>query len=557
MVNAAVDLLPELAPPPAYVAVSGTRPYQTDMLRSVSDGWVDDECQRQLLVAATGTGKTVVMGGLAKTFVEDGQRVLMLAHTDELLDQAKDKFSRLAGVEAQKEKAQERASLSAPLVVGSVQSLRGFQRLMSWPREHFGLVMVDEAHRTLAKSYLDVLGHFDSARVVGVTATADRGDKRELGKFYQRLAYDYSMLNACKDGWLVRPIVQTLPLQIDLNAHGAEKVRVKRGMDGAMDLDMEEVSHRIEPFLGDLAKAIHGHAAERRILGFAPSIDIAQKMAGWCREVGFVSADWVAGEDRDRARKIAAYKAGKIQVLWNAMLLTEGFDHDEIDCLVPLRPTLIRALYCQMVGRGTRPLTRIVPALNAAKDAAERNAIIRGSEKPHVLLLDPLWLYEQHDLTTAAALVSKNVEEQKLMKGKEGDLLAIQETAARDLMEVLRKKILANANKRAARVDPFTFGVVVGDEVLAAYQPETLWEARPPTLEQLQVMVDNGIEAEMVKWRGQAQRIVEVIQERRDRGLCSVRLMNWLRRHNIDAALLTQEQATKHQRRLFATGFRS
>jgi superfamily II DNA or RNA helicase len=550
------DLAPELLSSPDFLEVGGVRPYQRDMLVSVSDGWMDEYCRTQLIVAATGTGKTIVMGGLARTFVKSGQRALMLAHTDELISQAQDKFSRLTGMPAAREKAADHASLNDNVVVGSVQTMRGLERLQSWPRDHFGLVMVDEAHRTLAKSYMEVLNHFESARVVGVTATADRGDKRELGQFYERLAYDYPMVKACHDGWLVRPVVQTLPLQIDLNANGAEKIKIKRGMDGAPDLDMTEVSHRIEPFLGDLAAAIWQHAKDRRILGFAPSIDIAQKMTLACRKAGFTSVDWVAGEDRDRHRKIAEYKQGKIRVLWNAMLLTEGFDHDEIDCMVPLRPTLIRALYVQMVGRGTRPLSSIVPALNAATDAEERNRLIRQSAKPHVLLLDPLWLFEQHDLTTPASLVSKNIDEQQAMKGKEGDLLQIQEECSRNLMETLRKKILANANKRAARIDPFTFGVVMGDEELATYQPETLWDARQPTLEQLQVLVDNGIEAEQVKWRGQAARILKIIDERRERGLCSIRLMNWLRRHDIEAALMTHEQATKHQRRLFATGFR-
>ena len=546
------DLMPTLKPVPAYLEVAGMRPYQRDFGIAIHEGWMDEECSKQLIVAATGTGKTVMMGAQAKTFVESGQKVLMLAHTDELITQAQDKFSRLTGLGAAKEKAGDKATLWDQVVVGSVQTMRGRNRLDSWPRDHFGLVMVDEAHRTMAKSYLDVLAHFgDYARIIGVTATADRGDKKELGQFYQRIAKEYGMLDAINDGWLVPLQVQPLSLQINLN--GIDK---KKGNTGDTDLDMMEVSHRIEPFLGDICAEVWTHASQRRILGFTPSIDIAKKMVAASKKAGFEKVDWVAGEDKQRAEKIAAYKRGEIQLLWNAMLLTEGFDQDDLDCLVMARPTDVRALYAQMAGRAVRPLSAIVPQLNKAKTPEERRAIIAQSAKPYALIIDPIWLYDKHDLSQAASLFSKNPEEMKLMKGKQGDLIKIQAEASRDLLESLRREILKNANKRVARIDPFSFGVVLGVEELALYQPETLWDARPPTVDQLKALVANGIEAEAVQWRGQAQKVLEVIERRNERGLCSIRLMNWLARQGIQAAQMTHEQATKQQRRLFAQGFR-
>ncbi len=547
-----IDLAPLLLPAPDFLDVPGTRPYQREMLCDISEGWADENLRSQLIVSATGTGKTIVMGALAKTFVHSDQKVLLLAHTEELLAQARDKFSRLAGVDAGLEKAQSRCSLHDMVVVGSVQTMRGRERLASFPQDHFGLVMVDEAHRTLAKSYMTILAHFEAARLVGVTATADRGDKKLLGQIYERLVHpEYNMLAAINDGWLVRVEVQPISVKIDLNG-----ISTKTTPEGDSDLDMKVVAHRIEPFLGDIAADIHKHASGRRILGFTPSIEIARKMVEHSRKAGFQSVDWVAGEDRERTTKIAAYKAGKIQVLWNAMLLTEGFDQDDIDALAILRPTSIRALYTQMVGRGTRPLAGTLAELNRAEGANERRAIIAASGKPHVLVLDPLWLHEKHDLAAPASLVSKNPDEVKLMQGKQGDLLSMASEASRDLLDSLRKEILKNANRRVARIDPFTFGVVLGHEELAMYQPDTLWDAREPTIEQLRGLVENGIEAEAVKWRGQAQKILQIIAERRDRGLCSIRLMNWLRRHGISAELMSHEDATRHQRRLFKNNFR-
>lgn len=545
------DLIPDLKPVPDYVEIPGMRGYQRDILHAVHDGWMDEACYRQLIVAATGSGKTVMMGGLAKMFARSKQKVLALAHTDELITQAQDKFARLTGLPTGREKAQDRASLYDDVVVGSVQTMRGFNRLQSWPRDHFGLIMVDEAHRTLAKSYMTVLDHFETARVVGVTATADRGDKQALGTFYQRIAKEYGMLEAINDGWLVRVEIQPISVKIDLTS-----VATKRGMDGESDLDMKVVSHRIEPFLDDIARELWLHASTRHILGFAPSVDIAKKMVEVSKRAGFKTVDWVAGEDKERTEKIAAYKRGEIQLLWNAMLLTEGFDQDSIDALAILRPTGIRALYQQIVGRGTRPLGSIIPQLDKAPDAAARREIIAASRKPHVLVLDPLWLHEKHDLAQPASLVSKNPDEIKMMTGRQGDLLTIQSEASRDLWDALRENLLKNANRRVARIDPFTFGVVVGSQELALYQPETLWDARPPTIDQLNALVEHGIEAGQVQWRGQAQKIIDVIDQRRERGLCSIRLMNWLRRHGVSAELMTQVEATKHQRRLFATGFR-
>lgn len=547
------DLVTQLPPAPDLHDMPGLRPYQREMVADLTQAYIQEESLKsQLIVSATGTGKTVMMAAIARTFVHSGQKVLLLAHTEELLAQARDKFQKIAGVHTGLEKAEFRANFSDKVVVASVQTMRGWDRIRAFPSDHFGAVMVDEAHRTMAKSYLTVLNYFDQSRVVGVTATADRGDKKLLGEFYERLVVpEYNMKAGIDDGWLVRVEVQPLSVQIDLNGIGK-----KRNTDGDSDLDMKEVSHRIVPYLKDIAADVFKFAGNRRILGFTPSVEVARMMVDKAKEAGFKTVDWVAGEDTQRSAKIAKYKRGEIQVLWNAMLLTEGFDQDDIDALVILRPTEVRALYTQMVGRGTRPLSSIVGQLNGAANAEERRAIIAGSAKPHVLVLDPLWLHEKHDLAAPACLVSPNIDEQKLMKGRQGDLLSIAGEASRDLLDSLRKKILENANRRVARIDPFTFGVVLGHEELANYHPQTLWDARDPTAEQLQALVNNGVEAEMVRWRGQAQKILGVIEERQDRGLCSIRLMNWLKRHNIDATTMTHEEATRRQRTLFKTKFR-
>lgn len=542
------DLMPTFLPVPDYYEVPGARPYQGAMLSDAITHFSENEaCRSQLIVSATGTGKTVMMGGLAKTFARADQKTLVLAHREELLEQALDKFARLSSVSAGLEKAKHRASLHDTVVVASVQTMQNAERRMGFPPDHFGLILIDEAHHTPARGYVSCLNYFDTARCVGVTATANRGDKQMLGDYYERIVQpEYNMKRAIDDGWLVRVEVQPLSVQIDLS-----DTRTKRNNDGENDLDRKVVGHRIEPLIDEIAADVWKYASSRRVLGFTPTVDVARKMVAASQKAGFRNVDWISGEDPDRARKITAYKRGEIQVLWNAMLLTEGFDHDDIDTLVPLRATVVDGLYTQMIGRGTRPLTEIVPALNAAPDALARREIIANSRKPHVLVLDPLWLHTKLNLAAAACLVSDNPEEVKMARGRQGDLLNIAADASRDLLDALREQILKNANKRVARIDPFTFGVVLGHDELANYHPETLWDARPPTIEQLKALVDNGIEADMVKFRGQAQKIIQVIDERRQRGLCSIRLMNWLARHKVSAELMSHAEATAHQRRLF------
>ena len=541
---------PEEEALPVSPVIAGLRHYQQDAFAAVMDGWPDN--RTQLVTMATGAGKTPFMGALARENFERGGRTLLLAHTDELINQARDKFEDISGLECAKEKADDRATLDDMVVVGSVQTLCRPARLESWPEDHFSRILIDECHRSMAKMYQDILNHFKTAQNVGVTATADRGDKQMLGEYYQRLAYDYSMLKAVKDGWLVRPLVKTLPLEINVS-----HVKTAATSEGN-DLNPTQLGHVLEPMLGQIARAIWAEARDRKVLVFTPNVELSKKMSVAMNEAGFRST-WVSGMPhctaKERAERQRLYADNTFNAMCNAMLLTEGWDQDDVDCIVCLRATKIRALYQQMVGRGTRPLKEIVKYLQMTggeEGAEERCRIIAASRKPHVLLLDPLWLYEQHDLTSPACLVSKNEEEIRQMKGRQGDLISNQETVARDFLDTLRKQLALHANKKSRTVDPLTFAVAIGDTELANYEPRSLWDLREPTADQLKVLDGEGVEISMVKWRGQAEHLIRKINERKDRGLSSVRQMNWLKLRGIDATLMTADEATRRQRSLFA-----
>jgi len=498
-----------------FEPIRALREYQVESRKAVHAAF--KEFRRVLVVMATGVGKTIVFVEITKDYKQVGKRVLILAHSDELIEQARDKL-REAGMESAKEKASDHCLTTDKVVVGSVQTLRG-PRLLSFRKTHFDLVIVDEAHHTPAASYTNILDHFESAKVLGVTATPNRGDRKSLSKHYDTLAFQYGLPEAVKDGWLVRPLVKTMPLEIDLR-----KVKTVRG-----DLDSKEVANRIEPFLEEIAKEIWEEARGRKVLIFLPSIATSKMLAGYLRDVGF-RAEFVSGECKDRHEKMAAYRKGKYNCLCNAMLLTEGYDDDTVDVIVCLRATKIAGLYQQIVGRGTRPAAKIVPYLNDALSDKHRRDLIAASTKPHLMILDFLWLYEKHDLITPAHLVAPSDEVARLMT-RDGDLLELEAEAEKDLFESLRKALAeANKLKRTKKlIDPLEVAVNLHDERLANYEPTA--RSKEITEKQRKRLRIIGITLEQVSDREHASLIIGKFLGRQKRGLCTFRQINFLTKH--------------------------
>lgn len=513
----------------------GLRDYQGEAKDCVEEGFL--ELQRILITLATGCGKTVIFVFLTKLWNSRGKRVLILAHTDSLIEQARDKL-RNWGLESAKEKAEENADLHDMVVVASVQTLGQESRLAGWPEDHFDYIIIDEAHHTLAKRYRTIIDHFTKAKVLGVTATVDRGDKKSLSDVYERIAYDYGILQACKDGWLVRPVVQTVPLEIDLQ--GIKNIESIQGQ--------EEVSHRLEPFINDIAASVVERAQNRKTLLFLPSVDLAIQMSDALNRNGMRS-DYVSGYCKNPEDKLAAHRRGDVQALCNAMLLTEGYDDDSISVIVCLRPTQVRSLYVQIVGRGTRPHGSIVKELNAANTSEERCQILANSPKPNVLLLDFLWLYEKHDLCSPASLLSKDPRIQERMRGTEGDLLNAEEQANRDFLESLKKAVSKNKDRKAQLVDPLDMAEELGCIDFADYVPSTKWEAQAVPPKVAEQLAKHGVDPATVSCMGQADLIIKKIIERQKRGLCTIRQMLLFRRfekeYDINPQLWSKQRASQ------------
>ena len=190
------------------------RAYQQDAVDGVFKSWQGFD--RVLGVAPTGSGKTIIFAdGAARGLAADGGRTLILAHRDELVNQAINKIEQCTGIVASKEKAELFASREAPIVVASVQSLRP-DRLHTWPRDHFARMIIDEAHHSLADSYARVIDWFRDSKLLGVTATPDRGDERNLATVFEDVAFEIGLIDLIKSGYLCPIKVETIPLKIDI-----------------------------------------------------------------------------------------------------------------------------------------------------------------------------------------------------------------------------------------------------------------------------------------------------------------------------------------------------
>ena len=347
---------------------------------------------KTLLVLPTGCGKTVVFAKVTEECVRQGSRVLILAHRGELLDQAADKLMKTTGLGCALEKAESSCQGTwFRVVVGSVQTLMREKRLNSFAPDYFDTIIIDEAHHCISDSYQRVLQHFTGAHVLGVTATPDRGNMKNLGTYFESLAYEYTLPKAIKEGYLSPIKALTIPLKIDMSS-----VSVQAG-----DFKASDIGTALDPYLKGIAEEMQKYCQNKKTVVFLPLVKTSQKFRDLLNEYGFYAAE-VNGDSQDRAEILKDFDSGRYNVLCNSMLLTEGWDCPSVDCIVVLRPTKVRSLYCQTVGRGTR--------------------LSPQTGKDHLLLLDFLWHTERHELCHPASLICENEEvAQKMTENLEKD----------------------------------------------------------------------------------------------------------------------------------------
>ena len=472
------------------------RAYQTEAITRVESSWQD--FQKVLLSCPTGSGKTVIFSHLAHRNAQLGKRTLILAHRDELIRQAADKLQRATDLFCGIEKAGETSRPEDLVVVGSVQSMMRDNRLARFTKDAFDYIICDESHHALSDSWQKVLSYFGSAKVLGVTATPERGDKRNLGQYFECLAYEYTLRTAVEEGYLCPITAQTIPIDIDLT-----KVRTKGG-----DFDENELDTAIAPYLSEIAKLIAEKARDRKTLIFLPLISTSKRMTELMADNG-VLVTHIDGTSLNRAPILRDFLASTVRpvALCNSMLLTEGYDNPSIDCIVVLHPTKSRVLYSQMVGRGMRICDK----------------------KKNLLILDFLWHSERHSLCRPAHLIAETEDIAERIIAKQnanggGDLFDLEEQAKSEVGHereaALARYIDANKKRKARTIDPLWFAATTHDMDLAEYEPTFGWEKEQATALQVKMLTESGFDAEGIT-KGYASKIISGIVARRNGGLAT------------------------------------
>ena len=359
---------------------------------------------------------------------------------------------------------------------------------------------------------------------------------RNLGEYFQSLAYEYTLPKAIKEGYLSPIKALTLPLTLDLSGVGVQAGDFKSG----------DLATALDPYLRQIAEEMENYCADRKTVVFLPLVKTSQKFRDILNEKGFRAAE-VNGESRDRAEVLEAFEKGEYNVLCNSMLLTEGWDCPSVDCIVVLRPTKVRSLYSQMVGRGTR--------LYPGKD--------------HLLLLDFLWHTERHELCHPAHLICDNEEVMRKMTanleeaaGCPVDIEEAEKQASEDVVaqreEALAKQLEEMKHRKGRLVDPLQFEMSIQEEDLSGYVPPFGYQMGPPSDKQLKALEKFGINPDAVDNMGKAELLLDRLIKRQKEGLARPRQIKQLEDRGFQhVGTWTFEQADKMISRIAALGWRS
>jgi len=330
------------------------RDYQQECLAQILARYKDG-VRRQLVCLPTGTGKTVIFAAFPG-FFRMKHRMLVLAHREELVDQARDKILRAnPDLKVGIEQASRRAADDDDVVVGSVPTLgrANSKRIEKLDPDEFFLVVVDEAHHATAKTYKRVLERFGVLEektdklLVGFTATPKRGDGVGLDEVFNEIVYSRSLPEMIVAGHLSPVGGYRIETEVDLSG-----VRTRMGDFVAAQLsEAVNIQERNEL----VVKVYKEQLQERQTLVFC--VDVAHAVSlGEAFQRSGVKAASITGDtpSDERAATLEAFSDGDINVLTNCMVLTEGYDESAIAGIILARPTKSQLLYTQMIGRGTR-----------------------------------------------------------------------------------------------------------------------------------------------------------------------------------------------------------
>lgn len=540
------------------MTIDYARDYQRSAHDAVADEW--EQVCSTLVTMPTGTGKTVLFSLIINTMIEKTKkRVMVIAHREELIWQARKKIESITDLECSIEMGNLSASPtlfgSTPVVVSTIQtqnSKDGMRKRMGrFKPADFCLLVIDEAHHSTSASYRNLINYFKvnnpDIKILGVTATPDRSDEEALGQIFDSVAFDYEILDAIHDGWLVPIEQQFVSTTIDWS-----EIRTTAGdLNGADLAAVMEAEENMQMVAGATIDIIK----ERPTIIFTASVKQAETVSNILNRHRAGMSAWVCGEtNKDERRQInSRFESGEIQVLCNCGVYTEGYDNPIISCVVMARPTKSRSLYAQMGGRGTRPLPGLVDGVDN-RDA--RKAAIQESKKPACLIVDFVGNSGRHKLMSTADILGGKVSEEAINRAiakakKSGDSvrmadlldeeveLMAREAEARRLEEEARKqRLLARIGFQTKEISPFDIFQIAPAKERGWDQGKILSE------KQKELLRKQGVNPEKIGYAQGKQLVGEMFRRWKGK-LATMKQLKVLAKHGYNDPNMTFDQASK------------
>jgi superfamily II DNA or RNA helicase len=544
------------------------RPYQIEARRCVLDQW--KEVTSTLVCKPVGTGKTILFALIIEAMRP--QRAIVIAERTELIWQARDKIQRTTGLECGIEMGELSVNNDSlfgamPVVISTIQtqcSAMGDRRRMSrFNPKDFGVMVIDECHHSTSRSYRDLINYYKSnnpdIRIVGVTATPDRADEEALGQVFETVAFDYEILDAIHDGWLV-PVEQQF---VSVGGLDFSQMRTTAGDLNGADLAQIMESERNMQGVASPSIEIIG---DKRALAFTASVKQAETLSNIFNRHKPGCSEWVCGATNKDVRKemLARFQGGEIQIMVNCNCLAEGFDDPGVEVILQARPTKSRSLYAQQIGRAMRPLPGIV---DGPETPDLRKSAIAGSKKPSCLIVDFVGNSGRHKLMTSADILGGKVSDEAIERAiikakKDGGAVRMsdaldqadeeirQEAEERRRAEEARKaRLVAKVNYSARSVSPFDMLQIAPVKTRGWDNGRTLSE------KQKAYLLRQGVNPDTIPY-AQGRQLLTAMFKRMDAKLASLKQLKVLARYGYTDATMPYDQASKILDSLARNGWR-
>lgn len=537
------------------------RPYQLNAVNATEADWKAGE-QSCLVYSPTGTGKTVIFIELAGRATGLNERVMIIVDRDELVSQTVQRIVSTLGIYPDIEQGDMWATTNShtrsPIIVATIQSLRSrgksdIPRYQRFDPRTFHRILVDEAHLTITSSFTEVLNHFTEGnpdiRIAGFTATPKRADGRSLAQLYPKCSFEYPMIDAINDGYLV-PVKGKV---ITVSSVSLKGLKVNSKTKDFTDRQVGELMEQ-EKAIFETVGALLRETVGKQTIVFTPRVNHAKLMAAAINQELPDSARVIHGElNKDRRKRIIEdFKAGRIQYLCNCAVLTTGFDAPNIEVVANCRPTKSWALFTQIVGRGTRPLPGVV---DGDKTKDERITAIADSAKPHLTVLSFVGREGSMNLVGPEDVLAGDMEPPEVL-ARAKEIIEEQDEEA-DIMEAVeqaREQIEFEQDEAAVanvKIDAVHYEINDTDwfDKNANFTKVLRSQVDLPEQHTVPFLKAAGYAAnEVASWDTEKrQRAAKWLQERESKGMCTLKQANLLKRLYPNLSQQERKDITKRE----------